>query len=316
MSGLVLAALLVSVSPMPAAPTRIIIREVRSIAGKRGALVWPGFDRAPIEVDVISRRREHLFCRRHAPGFAHPRRDPVTGCVVIERARVRPLDLAASYEIEPGLQVIAIGTPAALQMDRSAWKLTLLHESFHQYQSRLPGYAAAVASVRTAIGAHTADWPLTYTFPYADPGVQQAFGGMTAAASSFLRADSPAAAGDAIRRYVAARHAARTAVGEVAWRYYEFQVGQEGVARWTEILFAEAAGRSDPALAALARDRRAGLANSLRAIDEQGLAMWKRSALYVMGAIEAEMLEGRRPGWRAVYIRAPFGLGEQLELLR
>ncbi|GAA3708228.1 hypothetical protein GCM10022268_16960 [Sphingomonas cynarae] len=315
MSFMTAAVMLASAATMPSAEIRTTIRDVRAIAMTHGATIWPGFERAAIEVDVIDGQVEHLFCRKAATGFSPARRDPVTGCSVVTRRRVLPIDLAASFDISPGMQVIAIGTPAALDMDRAAWKMTLLHESFHQYQAGLPGYATAVASIRAVIGSDGTDWALNYPFPYADPTVATAFGGMTAAAGAFLAAPDPAAAATAIRQYRRARRLAENAIGQRAWQYYEFQAGQEGVARWTEIVLAEAASRDDPALTSIARDRRLGLANSLRAIDEQGISMWKRSAFYVLGAIEAEMLNRQRPGWRADYIRAPFSMGKHLDAL-
>lgn len=91
---------------------------------------------------------------------------------------------------------------------------------------------------------------------------------------------------------------------------YEFQVGEEGVARWTKIKLARIAG--DGGIAALADDRWGGLSTSLRSISSTGLSRWKRASFYVFGAIEAEMLERLNPSWHTDYRRAPFTLGAML----
>ena len=316
MIGIALAAMLASAAELPPADIRTMIRDTRRVVGREGAAIWPGFQHADLAIDVIDAQTEYLFCTSSLPGFGQSQRDPVTGCGVQTRARTLPVDLSASFELLPGRQVVAIGTPAALAMDSPTWKLTMLHESFHQYQAGLTGYADAVNAVRRALGVTGADWALSYAFPYADAGVMKAFATMTGAAHAFLIARDPATARTAVGNYVAARQAVAAIVGPKAWKYYEFQVGHEGVARWTEIVLGESAARSDPALAALAHDRRLGLATSLRAIDTQGLGVWKRSVFYVLGAIEAEMLERERPGWRADYIRTPIGLGQQLAMLK
>lgn len=208
-----------------------------------------------------------------------------------------------------------MGLPAALQATEDDWIVTFLHEAFHQYQSDLPGYATAVDRVRTQLGQTGGQWMLDYQFPYSDPAVKAAFGAMTASAAEFLRADSDAKAIAAIRDYVRARHLAREAAGANNWLYYEFQVGQEGVARWTELRLARAAGSSRPDIAAIGRERDGGLAVSLTAIDEQGVEIWKRSAFYVLGAIEASMLERARPHWQREYLADPFSMGSMLDAL-
>lgn len=301
--------------PLPSPAIRAMIHDVRVWTTIDGEKLWPGFARAPVPIDLIDDRHETLFCRRQAKGFAWRGRDKITGCAMLSRPRVLNRDLAASLDIDENVQAIAIGLPATLDMSALAWRATLLHEAFHQYQSALPGYRAAVQRVRATLHAKQADWPLTYAFPYGNADVGRAFAAMTAAARQFLTAGSGTLKQQAMIDYVHARHIARTTVTPADWRYYEFQVGQEGVARWTEIELTERAGRRDPAMATEAHERRAGLANSLNAIDEQGLRVWKRGALYVYGAIEAEMLNQADAGWRDAYRRDPFGLGERLDKL-
>lgn len=109
-----------------------------------------------------------------------------------------------------------------------------------------------------------------------------------------------------------ARREAEAVVGPRDWRYYEFQVGQEGVARWYELRLARSAGRRDRPIAAVATDKWDGLVTSLRATEAQGLSIWKRNALYVFGAVEAEMLDQTVPDWKQVYRQRPFSIGAQL----
>ena len=85
------------------------------------------------------------------------------------------------------------------------------------------------------------------------------------------------------------------------------------MARWSEQKLGALAGKSDPSILAVAEDGRLGLATSLRAIDRDGLGMWKRSAFYVLGAIEAEMLQQTDPGWQRQYAVAPFSMGSMIE---
>lgn len=309
---LLVAIALLASAPLPAHDLRATIRQARAVAHGPGERLWPGFAHASLPVDLIAADRETLFCAPPLPGFAAAGRDPVTGCTVQARPRRLPVDLAGASDLA-GRSVIQIGLPATLEFTPAEWKLTLIHESFHQYQAQLPGYRAAVAEIGRALGVGGSGWFLGYAFPYADPRVGAAFAAMGRAARAFLAARSDAERRIAVGDYVTARHAARAAAGPQAWQYYEFQAGQEGVARWTELTLASGEAAADPALAAVAQDRRQGLSTSLDAVDQQGLAVWKRSAFYVFGALEAEMLERLHRPWRAAYRAHPLALGDQLD---
>ncbi len=183
----------------------------------------------------------------------------------------------------------------------------------HQYQANIPSYNRTVADVGRHLGTSGTDWILGYSFPYKQPNVVAAFKVMTDRALAFLSNRLADKDRQLIADYLKARRAARAASGDVAWVYAEFQIGQEGVARWTELTLGRRASRTDAAVAAVAADRWAGLTTSLRAINDQGLAIWRRNAFYVLGAVEAEMLDRVKPDWRDAYVRHPFSLGQQLE---
>lgn len=227
------------------------------------------------------------------------------------RPRELPVDLAATTDLGK-VSVIQMGLPDALEATRADWIVTFLHEAFHQYQSTLPGYFSAVDVVRARLDKTGEQWILEYPFPYADPKVKAEFAAMTLSAGQFLSAENDVQANAAISNYVQARNRARDAMSPDDWLYYEFQVGQEGVARWTELRFAAAAGNARRDIATIGKERTGGLAVSLSAIDRQGLNMWRRSSFYVLGAIEASMLERVRPQWQLEYATNPFAMGSML----
>lgn len=299
-------------SDLPPLSERAMLADVQHIYRGAGNRLWPGFDRVPLDLVLIGSERETLFCHAAVKGFVAVGRDPLTKCPMQTRARQLPVDLAAASAFFPGGETIAIGDPKTLEMSPAYWKATVLHEAFHLYQSRIPGYPQAVAALGLASNSTNGSWMLNYPFPYADAQVGAAFLKMGDAGLAFLKAKSGQERRAATKAYVAAREAALSQVSAKDRRYYEFQVGQEGVARWTELTLAQ---QGDAAMRDDALDRWTGLATSLRAIREQGFGLWKRGALYVYGAVEAEMLERAGPHWRVEYRRHPFGLGDQLKRL-
>ncbi|MBB4608803.1 hypothetical protein [Sphingomonas yabuuchiae] len=297
---------------LPPERERAMLAEVQHIYQGAGNRLWPDFDKVPLDLVLIGPARETLFCHRAIKGFTSAGRDTLTKCSLQTRPRELDIDLSAAADFFAGGETIAIGYPEALQMSAAYWKASVLHEAFHLYQSHMPNYARTVEALGLSTGSSDGSWMLNYPFPYADPEVGAAFLTMGNAALAFLDAKSPQERRSATNAYVTAREAALAKVSPVDQRYYEFQVGQEGVARWTELTLArqgDAAMRNDSA------GRWSGLATSLRAVRDQGLKVWKRNALYVYGAIEAEMLEQAGVNWREEYRRHPFGLGDQLKRL-
>lgn len=298
-------------SVTPSASVRTMIRDTREIVSHSGDGIWPDYSRISIPVQLIEPTREVLFCGRPAKGFRRLPIDKMTGCNMQVRNRQLPVDLAAATDLD-GQPVIQIGLPDALESSRSEWIVTLLHETFHQYQASLPGYLNAVSAAGRSLGQQGTQWILSYPFPYADPKVAAAFADMNGRALAFLANQRPDQNRELAVAYLAARRSAQTAAGEAAWSYYEFQVGQEGVARWSELKLAQIAGRTDKGVAAVAADRWAALSTSLRAMNDQGLSVWKRGSFYVLGAVEAEMLDRLAPAWQDHYVRRPFSIGDQL----
>lgn len=307
-----LSAVALAASPqLPSELDRRMIADAQAIVRNEGDILWAGLSQAPLPTLLIGPERETLFCGLPSLGFSAIGFDPITRCTMQVRARELPVDLAAAMDLG-NVSVIHMGLPDALEATQADWIVTFLHETFHQYQSTLPGYFSAVDVVRARLGKTGEQWVLEYPFPYADPKVKAAFAAMTQSSGQFLSAENDAQANAAIRSYVEARNRARVAMSPDDWLYYEFQVGQEGVARWTELRFATAAGDTRPEIAIIGKERTSGLAVSLSAINSQGLNMWKRSTFYVLGAIEASMLERVRPQWQREYANNPFAMGSML----
>ncbi len=299
---------------IPTQSDREMIADAHSIIREYGDQVWDGFSQAPLPILLIEEDHETLFYGAPIDGLVSAGFDTITKCSMQFRPRELPTDLSAATDLGEH-QVIMMGTASTLEMTRTEWVVIVLHEAFHQYQSMSPAYSDATDRLRVEFeGGNDQDvrWMLDYPFPYADAQVRAIFAEMTGSALRFLDASSEQQKLAAIEDYLTAREKAERNVGPKNWTYFEFQAGQEGVARWSEIRLAAAAGSADPDLAAVAEETRLGLATSLRAIDRDGLHMWTRSAFYVLGAVEAEMLEQTEPAWRREYPRRPFDLGAML----
>lgn len=282
------------------------IAEVRTFANGPGEAVWAGYGAAPFSLLITGPESELLLCRPTAPpGFEALERDPTTGCGAYSRPRsALPDTLLAAMPIFGPPSTIVVGTPTSTGLGPAAWTRVLLHEHFHQWQSALPGYYDRVAALDLADGDETGMWMLNFPFPYDDPEVIAAHRLASLALAAAVGARGTPRFQELLIEYLNARAAFSETVDERAWRYAEFQLWQEGVARWTEI---ELGLRyPDPTVQTTARDLEARTLAELSAPD---LASRRRLFAYAYGAGEAMLLEACDSAWRSTY---PHALGLDL----
>jgi hypothetical protein len=280
----------------PAIETRLAA--TRAFAAAEGERLWPGYGAAPFGFLLLEPDKETLLCHASVPpGFTAAGRDAATGCDRYTRARgTLPAQLLAAMPMFGPPSVIVMGTPEATGFTPAAWTRFILHEHFHQYQAALPRYYARVDALDLSGGDRTGMWMLNYSFPYGRTEVQAAFAGASRALGAAVAARRGRGFAAAFDRYLATRAAFEKAVSPADWRYFEFQLWQEGVARWTEL--ALGAAYPDPevrAASAAAEDE------MLAELARPDLGTHKRIVAYAYGAGEAMLMERCGPGWRARY---------------
>lgn len=285
---------------------------VRTLASGPGEALWPGYGAAPFGFLLIEAGGETLLCHAPVPaGFSPAGRNAATGCAQFTRSRgTFPGDRLAAMPLFGPPSIIVMGTPAATGLALPRWRATILHEHFHQWQAALPDYYARVAALDLAGGDQTGMWMLNFAFPYDQGSVTAAQAAASRALAEALAARGTRRFRAQLRRYLLHRRAFEAVAGARNWRYFEFQLWQEGAARWTEIAIARRSG--DSAMRAEADARERELLSELRQPD---LARRKRVSVYAIGAGEAMLLEACGPSWRARYPEL-LALGPLLENAR
>jgi len=299
----------------PGEPADVVgphLSQVRVFAADEGERVWPGYGSAPFGFLLVGDKNETLLCRDAVPdGFAPAGADKATGCKRFTRKLTGlPATLLAAMPMFGPPAVIVMGTPQSTGRTEASWVRTILHEHFHQWQYDLPDYFSRIRALDLHGGDETGMWVLNYAFPYNDPEVGAAFDH-----ASLQLADAVAARGTpqfaaAFDEYLAARQALAARAGERNWRYLDFQLWQEGVARWTEIRLGKWYPRQD------VRDSAARLeAATMAALRSPKLKESKREVVYAHGAAEAMLLQACGHGWRSAYPKV-LALGPLLETAR
>jgi len=302
------AALAVQAAPAPD-PLTAELAAAQAVARTEGERLWPGYGAAPFGMLLVRDNRELLLCHPSVPaGFSPAGMDAATGCHGFTRPRSSlASNLRAAMPIFGPPSTIVIGTPEATGLSPARWRATIWHEHFHQWQSALPDFYPRVEALGLAGDDRTGMWMLNFPFPYQRADIVQAHGHAARALAAALAARGGGSLVPLARRYVALRRALAQAAGDRNWTYFDFQLWQEGVARWTEIAIARAAsdqaGRDDAA----AREQE--ILTGLAAPD---LAREGRLAAYALGAGEAMLMEACNFEWRIRY-RTALGLGALIE---
>lgn len=273
--------------------------QVRRFAEVEGEALWPGYGTATFEFLLVEASAETLLCRKSVPpGFTADGQDELTGCARYLRPRTGLSDkLLAAMPLFGPPPTIVMGTPETTSRTPASWLRTILHEHFHQWQFSLPDYFARIDALDLKGDDESGMWALNYPFPYERPDVVAA-----QAAASIALADAVAARGMGdfnakLDAYLVKRAAFRSAVNENDWRYIDFQLWQEGVARWTEIQLGKVYPDNEVARSASALEER-----TLKALREPDLAGQKREFVYAYGAAEAMLLEACGTDWRGRYL--------------
>ena len=294
--------------PVAAAPLPVLaaqdalgpqLLQVRRFAEVEGEAMWAGYGAAPFEFLLVESSVETLLCRTSVPaGFAPAGADKVTGCARFTRARTPLSDgLLAAMPLFGPPATIVMGTPETTGRTPASWLRTILHEHFHQWQFSLPDYFNRTGALDLKGGDESGMWVLNYPFPYERADVIAA----QATASNAL-AEAVAARGTPefkakLGAYLAKRSVFRSVVSEKDWRYIDFQLWQEGVARWTEIELGKAYPDEAVAQSAVKLEQR-----TLDELRKPDLAGQKREFVYAYGAAEAMLLEACSANWRQQYL--------------
>jgi hypothetical protein len=298
---------------------RVRIAEALRLVHHLGDRIWPGLANTPMPLLLVRDSAEFLIGQSPAgEGFAPVGQDRILRLPVFTRPRRLSPTMIATFPIG-GPPTIVIGRAERTGKTSTDWVLTLLHEHFHQWQYTRPDYYTGVSRLDLSQGDSTGMWMLNYPFPYDSAPVAEAITRWAAALRAALV--QPRASGAELGQVVRARDALRRQLSSADYRYLDFQLWQEGVARYIQYRTAQLAGeqgRPSAEFQALPdyRSYRAaaarGRADLLRELQQIDPRQNRRVSFYPLGAAIALLLEETRPDWKAAYSRNPFSLASLL----
>ena len=296
---------------------RIRLAEAFRLADKLQDRVWQNWHKAPFAVLLVSRDNEFLIRHPHpSEDFHFTGYDRLLHSAVYTRKRQFATNLLATFPAVNGLSTIVVGQAENTQAKTSTpWVVTLLHEHFHQLQDSQPHVYDDIAALGLANGDTTGMWMLNYAFPYSKGDVNTAFATLAQTLDAALRAAHTPDFANAVAAYRAAQQQFRQQLTQADYKYFQFQLWKEGVARYTEYRIACLAATSTrPGKYFAALSDYTPYAQTAVAIHDRifaelpqmSLANTERVAFYSYGAAQALLLDTANPRWQQRYLNEKF----------
>lgn len=303
-------------NPRVADIDRVRLAEAFSIGETLGDQIWTGWSKAPFAVLLVTPENEFLI--RHpkpSADFTLIKYDPVLKSNVYYRKRTQPQNLLATFPIVGGIPTIVIGQAENTEKKTSTpWVVTVLHEHFHQLQYSQPTYYSEVDALNLSRGDQSGMWMLNYPFPYDWPEMKEHFSLLGSLLADALKAKTKSEFEVKLSAYRKQREELEKTLSPDDYKYFSFQMWQEGIARYTEYRVAKLAAGHRPSkafqalkdyqpFADVAGQIRTGILNELTS---GRLEDYKRVIFYALGAGEGFLLDRINPGWRQRYLVEKF----------
>jgi hypothetical protein len=298
---------------------RVRLAEAFRIGDTLGNSIWTGWNKAPFAVLLIT--PDHEFLIRHpkpSSDFVLFNYDRLLQSDVYYRKRTQPTDRLATFPIVGGIPTIVIGQAENTTKKTSTpWVVTVLHEHFHQLQYSEPGYYEAVNALGLSRGDQSGMWMLNYPFPYDWMEMHEHFSHLGWLLANAWHAKTKSEFSARLSAYLKQRHELEQTLSPDDYRYFSFQLWQEGIARYTEYRIAKlAAGGSRPTKAFRSLpdyEPFADIADRISGgihleLTTGRLADYKRVMFYAIGAGEGLLLDRANPRWRERYFVEKFYL--------
>ena len=297
---------------------RIRLAEAFRIGETLGNKVWKDWDKAPFAVLLVTPENEFLI--RHpkpSKDFTLVGFDSLLKSDVYFRKRTQQINFLATFPAVGGVSTIVIGQAEnTFKKTSTPWLITVLHEHFHQLQMSQPTYYKEVDALNLSGGDQTGMWQLNFAFPYKDVQTNERFSALSKLLVETLQAKKKSEFSAKLDEYLKARQAFQQMLSPNDYKYFSFQIWQEGIARYTEWRIADLAARKyKPSKEFLAlkdytplREVADTILNKqiMASLPTLQLEKWERTVFYPFGAAEGLLLDRVNRKWQNRYLTEKF----------
>jgi hypothetical protein len=296
---------------------KVRIREAITISNKYGNEIWQGINEPPFVVLLVTDSFEFLINHPYpSSDFKISEEDEILNAKILYRQRTYSKTFLATFPAVGGVNCIVVGTPENTGKSSTDWIITLLHEHFHQFQYTQKDHYASVAGLDLANGDETGMWQLNYRLPYDSLPISSQYSKYTRALSNAVSGIDNKDFRELLTQYTDERKKLIGLFKPSDYKYFSFQLWQEGIARYTEYKFLEVLNDYTPSIEAAGlpdfipfnKFREQFLKLHLGSVTALKFEKEKRICFYDVGLVEGILLDKLNPRWRSQYFASRFFL--------
>jgi hypothetical protein len=293
----------------------LLIKEAKTISDKFGDKIWPSLKKTPFTMVLITDSIEYLVYHPYpSSDFILVGKDEILQTEIYTRKRTYSKDLLATFPAVNGLNCIVVGTPKNTNRTLTNWMITLLHEHFHQFVNNQPNYYDEVNKLNLSGGDETGMWMLNYPFPYDSAIVVTQYEKYIKALLNAVNAIDKKEFPRLLKQFKKEKENFRRLLKKDDYKYFSFQLWQEGLASYTEYSFLESLKTyvastevaSMKEFTPLKKYKEQFYKNELQRLQTLKLPNGKRVCIYAVGFAEGLLLDKVNKQWRSMYLKDKF----------
>lgn len=292
---------------------RLCIAEAIKISELYSNSIWKGFSQTPFTLLLVTDNYEYLINHSNpTKDFTFLKDDDLLNSKIFYRKTQFSKSFLATFPAINGVNSIVVGTPKNTGKNVSEWIITLLHEHFHQFVYNSSNYYNEVSDLDLANGDTSGMWMLNYPFPYNNENVSSLFKDYTSSLKNLIAIENTNSTTfkKAYQLYLKNRLKFKESLSESDYKYFSFQLWQEGIARYTELKFLEAMTNYKVTDAVKNLNEYVDfniyakqiLKKEMDKLDTYQLKKQKRVCFYAVGMAEGLVLDMLNPKWRKYYL--------------
>jgi len=279
--------------------------------------IWRDWSKTEFALLLVTDSLEYLINHPNpSADFSNSYYDSYLNTKVYIRKKVFQSNFLATFPAVNGVSTIVVGTAGNTKRNSMYWMVTLLHEHFHQYQTNHKDYYSSVDKLDLKDGDETGMWMLNYKFPYEDSTVNNAFEELKTKLVTAYESIGKKSFKKNVAQYIKSKEAFKKIVTEKDSKYFEFQLWQEGLARYTEYEILSYLNKKGYELSedfkslsdyeSLNDNYQKRLKRLSEEIEKVNLKDNQRNCFYPIGAMEGIILNKYKSGWRKKYFKNLF----------
>ncbi|MCI0450347.1 MAG: hypothetical protein L0Y79_11300 [Chlorobi bacterium] len=293
---------------------KIRIKEAINFFNGYGHKLWNDWDKSTFGILLVTSNNEYLINHPN-PGeeFKLVGFDSVLSTDIYTRGRKFPTNFLATFNAVSNIPTVVVGQPENAGRSSLGWLKALLHEHFHQYQYSQADYVEKTKVLDLAGDDSTGMWMLNYPFPYEEDKVAGQYRTLTLAAKNTAFAERGKDFENNYNLYRKEREKFKNLLSEKDYRYFSFQIWQEGIAQYTENqmiqIMKDAKYQPSDEFRSLTDYKDIDsfyvrvINNLMENAELLDLRTSKRACFYTLGALEGMILDKVNPKWNDLYLK-------------